>query len=139
MDHLKYAEIWNYFEGLPLTHIMTRYSDQENERVMTLIAYDNKLWLASKSNGDGWEQIEENGPIELTVWGAKGTGCARAVGYTRPVEDFDTKIRLSKTIPWFDSYWSSPTDSEFTLLQLELDLVTVDNPNNGGTFTVAIP
>ena len=136
MDRFKYTEVWNYFEGLPLSHIMTRYADQEKERVMTLIACDKKLWLASKSNGDKWDQLKENGPIELTVWGEKGKGSVRAVGYTKSVEDISIKARLSKTIPWFDSFWASPNDSDFTLLQLELDLVTVDNPNNGDSFTV---
>lgn len=136
MDNVKYAEVWKYFEGLPLSHIMTRYADQEKERIMTIIACDKKLWLASKSNGDKWDKIKENGPIELTVWGEKGKGSVRAVGYTKSIEDIATKTRLSKSIPWFDSYWDSPTESDFTLLQLELDLVTVDNPNNGGSYTV---
>jgi uncharacterized pyridoxamine 5'-phosphate oxidase family protein len=136
MNHIKHAEVWKYFEGLPLTHIMTRYADQEKERVMTLIACDKKLWLASKSNGDNWYKMKENGPIELTVWGEKGKGSVIAVGYTKSVEDIAMKTRLSKTIPWFDSFWASPNDSDFTLLQLELDLVTIDNPNNGGSFTV---
>lgn len=136
MDNVKYAEVWKYFEGLPLSHIMTRYADQEKERIMTIIACDKKLWLASKSNGDKWDKIKENGPIELTVWGEKGKGSVRAVGYTKSIEDIATKTRLSKSIPWFDSYWDSPTESDFTLLELELDLVTVDNPNNGGSYTV---
>ena len=136
MNHIKYAEVWKYFEGLPLTHIMTRYDDQEKERLMTLIAYDKKLWLASKSNGDHWDQLKENGPVELTVWGEKDAGIVTAVGYTKSVEDLVMKTRLSKTIPWFDLFWDSPTDSDFTLLQIELDLVTVDNPNNGGSFTI---
>ena len=136
MDHIKYNEVWKYFEGLPLTHIMTMYADQEKERIMTLVACDKQLWLAGKANGDDWDKLQENGPVELTVWGERGTGCVKAVGYTRPVKEPDAKVRLSKTIPWFDSFWSSPTESDFTLLELELDLVTINNPNNGGSYTI---
>lgn len=136
MDHIKYAEVWKYFEGLPLTHIMTRYADQDKERLMTLIAYDKQLWLACKSNGDNWDQLKENGPVELTIWGEKDTGFVKAIGYTKSVDDIVIKTNLSKTIPWFDSFWESPTESDFTLLQLELDLVTINNPNNGGSFTL---
>jgi general stress protein 26 len=44
------------------------------------------------------------------------------------VENEKDKEELSKVIPWFNGYWKSPDDPNFTLISLTISSIKYDNP-----------
>jgi uncharacterized pyridoxamine 5'-phosphate oxidase family protein len=135
---LDLSDIWYHFEGFPLSHFATIEDDQPRVRMMTLVAYDSRLWLATKTEWDKVEQIRRNPKAELTVPARdeKGAGCVRVTAVARPIEDSSIRQEVSKAIPWFSHYWTSSNDANFTLIGLDILRVLYDHPSDGKKYTV---
>lgn len=133
-------QIWNFFAGFPLIHFATIDENQPRVRSMSLISYNDQLWLASKSSWAKVSQIKRNGRMEfiLAMKGEKGVGTLRVTGTAELVNEYGIKRELSSVIPWFESYWDSPGDPEFALIRLHLKLIRYDNPDNGKKYRVEV-
>jgi general stress protein 26 len=139
-EKLELQEIWKYFSNTPLIHLATLDGDFPRVRMMALIEHNDKLWLASKSHWHKVAQIRKNANIEFTVpvRGEQQAGCIRATGRANIIEDEKVREELSKVIPWFDGYWNSPDDPNFTLISITLTSIKYDNPWDGLKYSLEL-
>ncbi len=139
-EKIDLREIWKFFEGYPLAHIATIEGNQPRVRPMSLISTDNELWLATKTEWDKVNQIAMNNKVEFTIapLNERGTGSVRATATAVIIKDRETRQRISQAIPWFNQYWTSPDDPNFTLIQLILMKVLHDHPTDLKKYTVKV-
>ncbi|MFX0108190.1 MAG: hypothetical protein ACFE7R_07895, partial [Candidatus Hodarchaeota archaeon] len=69
---------------------------------------------------------------------SEGTGTLRATGDAELIFDPETKTELSRVIPWFESYWKSAADPEFSLIRVNLKLIRYDNPTDRRKYTIRL-
>jgi uncharacterized pyridoxamine 5'-phosphate oxidase family protein len=132
------SEIWPYFEAGGLANLATIDGNQARVRMMSLNVYDNKLWLVTRSEDDKIKQIKKNPRVEFTfeVRGNGRTGCLRATSEAIIVEDPETRERVTASIPWFEGYWKSSEDPNFTLIRLDLKRVLFDHHESSSKYTI---
>ncbi len=137
---IKLQEIWYLLDEFPLAHLATMDNDQPRVRPMALITHDDSIWLSSKSEWSKVKQISENEKVEFTVAPKSDstTGSIRITALAEIEEDLKTKEELAKAIPWFNNYWNSPDDPNFTLIKMKLNRVLYDNPFDGKKYTVKL-
>jgi general stress protein 26 len=135
---IRLDEVWNHFEGFPLSHLATVEGDQPRVRMMTLVAHEGRLWMATKTEWNKVDQIAKNSRIEISVPARdeSGSGCLRVTGKAHLIRDPAVRAELAKVIPWFSSYWDSHEDRNFSLLRFEIHRVLFDHPSNGLKYEV---
>jgi uncharacterized pyridoxamine 5'-phosphate oxidase family protein len=139
-ERMSLDELRQHFEGFPLAHVATIEGNQPRVRAMSLISWDNKLWLATKTEWDKVEQIRRNNRVEFTVMlkTQERTGSLRITAEAALVDDTATKTKLASAIPWFHQYWKDASDSNFTLIRLDLTRILFDHPSDRKKYTVAL-
>jgi general stress protein 26 len=106
--------------------------------MMALNAYDNRLWLVTRSGDDKIGQIRENSKVEFTyaVPGKGRTGCLRATAEAVIVDDQEIRENVVSSIPWFTNYWKSSKDPDFTLIRLDLKQILFDHHETPSKYTI---
>ncbi|MFW9808537.1 MAG: pyridoxamine 5'-phosphate oxidase family protein [Candidatus Thorarchaeota archaeon] len=133
-------EIWEYFEGFPLAHLSTIDGEQPRVRPLSLIAYNDNLWMATKTEWNKVNQIKQNNNVEFTLapLSDNGTGSIRVTAEAKIIDDKYTRQELSGKIPWFKQYWSGFNDLNFTLIQFNLSKILYDHPSDRKKYTVQL-
>jgi general stress protein 26 len=139
-SRISLEEIWKHFEGFPLAHLATMDKNQPRVRPMSLISFNGKLWLATKTEWNKVEQIRHNNRVEFTIAPVSkdGTGSVRVSANAIIVEDRETRFRLSSQIPWFNQYWSDANNHNFTLIRLDIRQILYDHPSDSKKYTVIL-
>jgi general stress protein 26 len=140
-ERMALSEVWPHFEAGGLVHLSTLDGDQPRVRVMTLIAYDQKLWVATRTGDDKVDQIRRNSNVEFTlvVPGEDRTGCLRVTADAVIVEDQSTRDEVASVIPWFTGYWKSSENPDFTLIRLDLKKILFDHHETSSKYTIDLP
>ncbi|UCE11538.1 MAG: pyridoxamine 5'-phosphate oxidase family protein [Candidatus Thorarchaeota archaeon] len=139
-ESINLEDVWKLFKGFPLIHFATVDNEQPRVRTMALIEQADRLWIATKTSWAKVEQLKANSNAEF-VMGTQADGkpgCLRVTVITRIENDKDTKRIFSEYIPWFESYWDSHRDPEFTLVELLPQHIRYDNPEDGLKYTVKL-
>jgi general stress protein 26 len=131
---MKFDEVWERFQNYPTVHLATVDNGHPRVRPMTLILYDEKIWMATHTEKNKVAEIQRNSNMEFSFVFMKDkmVGCIRATGRIIIINDKDTRNELSKAIVFFAKYWRSVEDHNFTLLKLELDQVYYSPPTEDG-------
>lgn len=137
-NSLKYSEVWPFFESGGLAHIATIEGDQPRVRVMALTAFDNSLWLVARTSDDKIEQIRNNSKVEFTyiVPGKERTGCLRVTATAAIVTNDKTRLAVANAIPWFEGYWKSGEDPDYTLIRLVPNKILFDHHESASKYTI---
>ena len=137
-ERMPLAEVWPHFKAGGLAHFSTLDGDQPRVRMMALTAHDQKLWLVTRTGDDKIEQIRKNSKAEFTyaVPGKGRTGCLRATVEAIIVHDQETRDEVVSVIPWFENYWKSSQDPDFTLIRLDLKSILFDHHETSSKYTI---
>jgi general stress protein 26 len=131
---MKFDEVWEHFKNYPTVHLATVDNGHPRVRPMTLILYDEKIWMVTHTEKNKVAEIQRNNFMEFTFVYIKDkmAGCIRATGRIIIINDKGTRKELSKAIVFFQNYWRSVEDPNFTLLKLELDQIYYSPPAEDG-------
>ncbi|MGY5858407.1 MAG: pyridoxamine 5'-phosphate oxidase family protein [Candidatus Thorarchaeota archaeon] len=137
-ERMPLSEVWPHFEKGGLAHFATMDGDQPRVRMMALTAHDNKLWLVARTGDDKIGQIRKNSNGEFTfaVQGEGRTGCLRATVVAIIIDDQKTRDEVVSVIPWFENYWKSSEDPDFTLIRLDLKKILFDHHETNLKYTI---
>jgi uncharacterized pyridoxamine 5'-phosphate oxidase family protein len=115
---MKFDEIWELFRNYPTVHLATVDNGHPRVRPMTLIVYNEKLWMVTHTEKNKIAEIQKNSNMEFSQVFIKDkmVGCIRATGRAKIIKDKDIKKDISKVIAFFQSYWRSVDDPNYTLL-----------------------
>jgi len=87
---------------------------------MTLIYLDRRFWMVTSTSSNKVIQIRQNANVEFTYQFNENSEdcCIRILGKARIIKDSETKTGIAKRIGFFNNYWSSPEDPDYTLLEI---------------------
>jgi general stress protein 26 len=125
------AEIWRLFENCQPIFLATVETEQPRVRPVSLVNFDRRLWVLTGTDSAKTSQISKNPKIEFCLPFKEGehNGYIRASGSARIIKDKEIKIRVAKHCDFFDQYWKSPDDPNFTLLELKLNEIEYLGPD----------
>jgi general stress protein 26 len=120
------AEIWRYFKDHQHLFLATQENDQPRVRPVTLVNFDQKLWILTGTDSAKVSQIRENPKIEFCLLFEEGGhhGYIRAAGLAKIIEDKGTKDKVAKHCDFFTEHWTGLDDPNYTLLELELNEIS---------------
>jgi len=113
-------EVWEEFSKLQYVYLATAEGDQPRVRPVTLVNLERRFWIATGSKSAKAAQIRKNPNVEfcLPLLDGERTGYIRVAGTADAVEDREVKARIASQLDFFNEYWDSPDDPEYTLLRI---------------------
>jgi len=116
-------EVWqilSQFKETQFVALATMDGTRPRVRPMTLIYLDRRFWMVTSTSSSKVAQIERNANVEFTYqFDDNGEDCCiRILGKAKIIKDKETKAGTAKRIGFFNNYWSSPEDPDFTLLEI---------------------
>ena len=129
-----------YLEKSELMYLATCSDNVPHVRCMAMIYFENTIWCCSKSNRVKVQEIKENDSIEICILaeGKKDLGSIRGNGKAQLITQPETRQKLSEQIPFFQAYWESPEDDDFTLIKLEIAEFMFHDPDNKQFYSILV-
>ncbi|MGB6873640.1 MAG: pyridoxamine 5'-phosphate oxidase family protein [Dehalococcoidia bacterium] len=123
------GQILNQFKETQFVALATIDGIRPRARPMTLIYLDRRFWMVTSTSSNKVIQIKQNANVEFAYQFNENSEdcCIRILGKAKIVKDKKTKTSIAKRIGFFNNYWSSPEDPDYTLLEIlpdELQYVT---------------
>jgi len=116
----KKEELWNQFKDFQHVFLATTDGDQPRVRPVTLINFDNKLWITTDTWSDKVKQIQDNPKVELsfTFTEENKDCCIRVTGLAKTIKDRHVKTKLAQHCEFFSKHWKNVDDPNYTLLEI---------------------
>ena len=113
-------EVWSHFKDLQAVHLATIDGDTPRVRPVTLIHFDNKMWVTTGSADAKIDQIKENENIEfcLLLGVGENSGYVRCTGQAEIVSDEATRRLIAENTPFFKTFWQDTNDPGYALLRI---------------------
>jgi len=123
------GQILNQFKETQFVALATIDGIRPRARPMTLIYLDRRFWMVTSTSSNKVIQIKQNANVEFAYQFNENSEdcCIRILGKAKIIKDKKTKTSIAKRIGFFNNYWSSPEDPDYTLLEIlpdELQYVT---------------
>jgi len=114
------GHILNKFKETQFVALATMDSIRPRVRPMTLINLDRRFWMVTSTSSSKVIQIKQNSNVEFTYQFNENSEdcCIRILGKAKIIKDKKTKTSIAKRIYFFNNYWSSPEDPDYTLLEI---------------------
>jgi len=114
------GHILNKFKETQFVALATMDSIRPRVRPMTLINLDRRFWMVTSTSSSKVIQIKQNSNVEFTYQFNENSEdcCIRILGKAKIIKDKKTKTSMAKRIYFFNNYWSSPEDPDYTLLEI---------------------
>jgi general stress protein 26 len=125
------AEIWKRFKDYPHIFLASQENNQPRVRPVTLVNFDERLWVLTGTCDAKVKQIRENPMIEFCLSFEEGEyhGYIRAAGFAKIISDREIKVKVAKHCDFFSEHWESFDDPNYTLLKLKLEEIEYLRPN----------
>jgi len=123
------GQILNQFKETQFVALATIDGIRPRARPMTLIYLDRRFWMVTSTSSNKVIQIKQNANVEFAYQFNENSEdcCIRILGKAKIIKDKKTKTSIANRIGFFNNYWSSPEDPDYTLLEIlpdELQYVT---------------
>ena len=114
------GHILNKFKETQFVALATMDSIRPRVRPMTLINLDRRFWMVTSTSSSKVIQIKQNANVEFTYQFSENSEdcCIRILGKAKIIKDKKIKTSIAKRIYFFNNYWSSPEDPDYTLLEI---------------------
>ncbi len=123
-------EVWSHFEKMQVIFLATCSGKKPKVRPVTMLNFKNQLWVSTGTRDMKTKQLKKNNNIEFSIIIGKGKykGSIRAAGKAKIVKDIKTRKSLADNIPFFKQFWKDASDSDFTLLRLDIKSIEYIRP-----------
>lgn len=113
-------EVWGHFKDLQAIHLATIDGNKPRVRPVTLIHFDNKMWVTTGSADAKINQIKENENIEfcLLLGVGENSGYVRCRGQAEIISDEATRRLIAENTPFFKTFWKDTNDPGYALLRI---------------------
>jgi len=129
-----------YLNKSELMFLATCTDGKPHVRCMAMIYFEDSIWCCSKSNRIKVQEVRQNDSIEICILteGEKDLGSIRGNGKALIVTEPKIREKLSEKIPFFESYWQSPSDDDFTLFKLEINEFMFHDPDDKQFYSITM-
>jgi general stress protein 26 len=116
----EFDKILNNFKETQFVTLATIDGIQPRVRPMTLIYLDRRFWMVTSTSSNKVIQIKRNANVEFSYQFNENSEdcCIRILGKAKIIKNKKTKTSIAKRIGFFNNYWSSPEDPDYTLLEI---------------------
>lgn len=113
-------EVWAHFKDLQPVHLATIDGSTPRVRPVTLIHFDEKMWVTTGSGDAKIRQLKENDNIEfcLLLGIGENSGYVRCTGSAEIVSDAATRKLVAENTPFFKTFWKDTNDPGYALLRI---------------------
>lgn len=127
---MRIEQIFDFMNRLETISLATIDNDKPRVRLISLISYNNKYWCCTKTSRPKFGQIKSNNSFEFCsiIKTENSFGSIRASGNIKIITNPEIKKELAKVIPFFDGFWKSYDDPEFSLFELDPKQIEIHNP-----------
>jgi general stress protein 26 len=132
------GQILNQFKETQFVALATLDGIRPRVRPMTLIYLDRRFWMVTSTSSNKVIQIKQNANVEFTYQFNENSEdcCIRILGKAKIIKDKKTKTSIAKRIGFFNNYWSSPENPDYTLLEILPDELQYVAPSGMKQFRV---
>jgi len=125
-------EVMGHFDENRVVYLATSESDQPRVRPVTLVTIGPDLWILTGSSDAKIKQVKNNPRIEICypVEREENTGYIRLSGIALNINDKNTRREIAEQVGFFNKYWDSPDDPEFSLLQTRFENIEYLKPGD---------
>lgn len=125
-------EAWSWLKPVQMIHLATLDGSLPRVRPVSLIFDEGKFWTCTGTNDSKVRQLEQNPGFEFSLMLEKddSRGTLRCSGNALIVTDSDVRSMMASKIPFFDSYWETPEDPTFCLIELHVEDVEFMRPGD---------
>jgi general stress protein 26 len=130
--------ILNRFKETQFVALATFDGMRPRVRPMTLMYLDRRFWMVTSTSSNKVTQIKQNPNVEFTYQFAENGEdcCIRILGKAKIIKDKNTKASIAKRIGFFNDYWASPEDPDYTLLEVLPDELQYVSPSGMKQFSL---
>jgi len=113
-------ELRAHLKKLQVVHFASSEYGQPRVRPVTLIYFDDKLFIATGSEDAKIKQVKHNNQVELclTIKDEKSTGYIRFTGICTVIDDIQTKAYVMKEAEFIKQFWATADAPGFALLEI---------------------
>jgi general stress protein 26 len=113
-------KIWAHFQDFQHVCLATVEDDHPRVRPVTLIYFEERLWITTDTKSAKVKQIKDNPNVEFCLIFKEDDMdcCLRVAGLARIISDRDTKSKIAKHCGFFSKHWTGIDDPDFTLLEI---------------------
>jgi uncharacterized pyridoxamine 5'-phosphate oxidase family protein len=113
-------EVWAHFKDMQVIHLATIDGSMPRVRPVTLIHFDEKMWVTTNSGDAKIRQIKENDNVEfcLLLGVGENSGYVRCMGQAEIVSDVATRKLVAENTPFFKTFWQDTNDPGYALLRI---------------------
>ena len=114
------GQILNQFKETQFVALATINGIRPRVRPITLIYLDRRFWMVTSTSSNKVIQIKQNANVEFTYQFSENNEdcCIRILGKAKIIKDKNIKTSIAKRISFFNNYWSSPEDPDYTLIEI---------------------
>jgi len=125
------GQILNQFKETQFVALATINGIRPRVRPITLIYLDRRFWMVTSTSSNKVIQIKQNANVEFTYQFSENNEdcCIRILGKAKIIKDKNIKTSIAKRISFFNNYWSSPEDPDYTLLEVLPDELQYVSPS----------
>lgn len=114
-------ELIAHLKKLQVVHFASSDYGQPRVRPVTLIYYNNRLYVATGSDDAKVKQVKHNNQVEicLDIKDKKSTGYIRFTGICIVIDDLQTKEYVMAEAEFIKDFWPTADAPGFTLLMIK--------------------
>lgn len=131
MNDITSPTIEEILSGFSEVMLATLEGNQPRLRPVTLVNNQGQLYLLTGANSRKVQQIKSNKNVEIVklVKVGERTGYVRFAAHAHVIEDQTIKKRIADETPFFSSYWESPADPTYALIQFQITTLSYLKPD----------
>lgn len=114
------TEVWSHFKDMQVVFLATEEGGQPKVRPVTLLHFDEKMWVTTGASDNKIRQIRANPKIEfcLLLKAGENSGYVRCVAEAEIVSDAATRALVADRAPFFKEFWKTADDPGYALLRI---------------------
>lgn len=132
-DEQVFEEIYSYIKQNQYCYLATVLEKQPKIRPMVLFYHKNRFWMITFTNDSKVAQLKKNKLCEVCIPVSDhfdNKGYIKLTGQANIVKDYDLKYDASHFCYFFDEYYNSADDPDFTLIELVFSVFEIVSPGD---------
>ncbi len=113
-------EYLSFMNETQKAYMATVEDGQPRVRPVSLLWFDGMAWIGSGTSNGKTQQVRRNGSVELCIPIERNdrNGYVRLAGKAEVVCDHDIRSDIALRLPFFDAFWDSADDPNYSLIRV---------------------
>ncbi len=142
-DSAAQKEAMQLLRKMSVVHLATCKDNIPQVRPVTLIPLHGKFWITTDTNSTKAAHIRENKNVEFCLFMGmdekmQHKGYLRGASVAHIISDPEIRKHVAENTPFSKTFWQTPEDPGFTLLQIEIKNIEYMKPQGTEVFRFSL-